>query len=245
MATRAVHIVIDAADPSRLAAFWAEALGWEVASDEPDEVVVAPAGFDYPNPAALPLVFVPVADLKAARNRVHLDLATTSDEHQAAEVERLLALGATRVDIGQGKVPWEVLADPEGNEFCVLEPRDVYLDSRPVAAVVIDSADPAANARFWAIAAGWEVHTSDPDFASLRAAGATGPYLELLRSPDAKTVKNRIHLDVAPARGGDTQVEAGRLRAAGAVSADVGQGEVTWVVLADPEGNEFCVLSPR
>lgn len=245
MTTRAVHIVVDAADPSRLAAFWAETFGWEVAADEPDEVVVAPAGFDYPNPEALPLVFVPVADLKTAKNRVHLDLATTSDEHQAAEVARLLALGATRVDIGQGKVPWEVLADPEGNEFCVLEPRDVYLDSRPVAAVVIDSADPAANARFWAIAAGWEVHRSDPDFASLRAAGGTGPYLELLRNPDAKTVKNRIHLDVAPARGGDTQVEAGRLRAAGAVSADVGQGDATWVVLADPEGNEFCVLSPR
>jgi len=157
----------------------------------------------------------------------------------------VLALGATRADIGQGKVPWEVLADPEGNEFCVLDPREVYLDSRPVAAVVIDSADPAANARFWAIAAGWEVHRSDPDFASLRATGGAGPYLELLRNTDAKPVKNRIHLDVAPPRGGDTRAEADRLRAAGAVPADVGQGEVTWVVLADPEGNEFCVLSPR
>jgi predicted enzyme related to lactoylglutathione lyase len=245
MATRAVHIVVDAADPSGLAAFWAAALGWDVTADEPDEVVVAPAGFDYPNPGALPLVFVPVGDPKAVKNRVHLDLATTSDEHQAAEVNRLLALGATRADMGQGKVPWEVLADPEGNEFCVLDPREVYLDARPIAAVVIDSADPGANARFWAIAAGWELHRSDPDFASLRAVKGTGPYLELLRNADAKTGKNRIHVDVAPPRGGNTQAEARRLQAAGAVPADVGQGDAPWVVLADPEGNEFCVLSPR
>ena len=245
MATRAVHIVIDAADPSRLAAFWAAALGWEVAADEPDEAVVEPAGFDYPGAGALPLVFVPVGDPKTGKNRVHLDLATTSTEHQAAEIARLLALGASRADIGQGEVPWEVLADPEGNEFCVLEPRKVYLDARPIAAVVTDSADPEANARFWAIAAGWELHESDPDFASLRAPGGTGPYLELLRNSDAKTGKNRIHVDVAPPRGGDMQAEARRLQAAGAVPADVGQGDATWVVLADPEGNEFCVLSPR
>jgi len=245
MATRAVHIVIDAADPSRLAAFWAAALGWEVAADEPDEAVVAPAGFEYPSPGALPLVFVPVGDPKTAKNRVHLDLATISEQHQAAEVERLLALGATRADIGQGTVPWEVLADPEGNEFCVLEPREVYLDARPIAAVVTDSAAPEVIARFWAIAADWELRRSEPDFASLRAPEGAGPYLELLRDTGAKNVKNRIHIDVAPPSGGDTQAEARRLQAAGAVRADVGQGDTTWVVLADPEGNEFCVLSPR
>lgn len=124
MATRAVHIVIDSADPSRLASFWADALGWELAADEPDEAVVWPAGFSYPGATALPLVFVPVPDPKTSKNRVHLDLATTSAEHQAAEVKRLLGLGAVRADIGQGQVPWAVLADPEGNEFCVLTPRD-------------------------------------------------------------------------------------------------------------------------
>jgi predicted enzyme related to lactoylglutathione lyase len=240
-----VHIVIDAADPSRLAAFWAAALGWEVVSDEPDEAVVEPSGFSYPGPAALPLVFVPVTDPKTGKNRVHLDVSTTSDEHQAAEVERLLALGATRADIGQGDVPWEVLADPEGNEFCVLDPRPGYMDARPIAAVVIDSHDPAQIARFWAAATGWEVRESGPDFASLRTAEGTGPYLEMLRTPDAKTAKNRIHVDVAPEPGADTQAEAGKLAEAGAVPVDIGQGEVRWVVLADPEGNEFCVLSPR
>ncbi|HKR71759.1 MAG TPA: VOC family protein, partial [Streptosporangiaceae bacterium] len=137
MPTRAVHMVIDAADPSALAAFWAAALGWEVAADEPDEVVVWPAGFSYPSPGVLPLVFVPVAEPKTGKNRLHLDLSTTSQQHQDAEVERVLALGATRADIGQGDVPFEVLADPEGNEFCVLDPREDYLDARPIAAVVL------------------------------------------------------------------------------------------------------------
>ncbi len=147
MPTRAVHIVVDAADPSALAAFWAAALGWEVepAADEPDEAVVVPGRVRVPGPAALPLVFVPVPDSKTGKNRLHLDLSTTSAQDQAAEVERLLALGAAHADIGQGEVPWEVLADPEGNEFCVLEPREVYMDARPVAAVVVDCARSAGR----------------------------------------------------------------------------------------------------
>jgi Glyoxalase-like domain len=68
-------------------------------------------------------VFVPAPEAKAVMNRIHLDLATESVAHQAAEVERLLDLGATSADIGQGDVPWVVLADPEGSEFCVLSPR--------------------------------------------------------------------------------------------------------------------------
>jgi predicted enzyme related to lactoylglutathione lyase len=123
VATRLVHIVVDAADPGRLARFWAAVLGWEIANEDADEVAIEPGGFSYPGPAALPLVFVPVPEPKTVKNRLHLDLATESAGHQAAEVERLLALGATPADTGQGDVPWIVLADPEGNEFCVLSPR--------------------------------------------------------------------------------------------------------------------------
>jgi hypothetical protein len=72
-----------------------------------------------------------------------------------------------------------------------------------------------------------------------------GPWLELLRSDDPKLVKNRVHLDVAPFAGDDHAAEVDRLRGLGATDADVGQGEQTWVVLADPQGGEFCVLSPR
>ena len=245
MATRLVHLVIDAADPGRLARFWAAALGWETVEEEDGEVVVWPPGFGYPDPAALPLVFVPVPEPKTVKNRLHLDLASESAADQAASVERLLGLGAVPADIGQGEVPWTVLADPEGNEFCVLDPRPVYRDTGPVAAVVADYADPSAVAGFWALASGWARASSTGSGVSLRSPRGVGPYLELLPSADAKTVKNRVHLDVAPYLGEDHAAAVQALTRAGAVPVDVGQGEVSWVVLADPEGGEFCVLSPR
>ncbi len=249
MPTRLVHLVIDAADPAGLARFWAAALGWEVAAEEEGEVDVWPDGYRYPDPVALPLVFVPVPEAKAGKNRVHLDLASESAAHQAAQVERLLALGAVRADIGQGDVPWQVLADPEGNEFCVLDPRSVYLGIGPVAAVVADCRDPGAVAGFWKLATGWVPGDSiaflSAGSVSLRSPAGVGPYLELLASADAKTVKNRIHLDVAPESGEDPAAAVAALRAAGARPADVGQGAASWTVLADPEGSEFCVLSPR
>ncbi len=245
MPTRLVHLVADANDPARLARFWAAALDWEIADEAADEVDVWPAGYRYPDPAAVPLVFVPVPEPKAGKNRVHLDLATTSLEHQAALVGRLQGLGARPLDIGQGEVPWVVLADPEGNEFCVLEPRPVYADTGPVAAILTDCASPAALAQFWAAAAGWPVAYAEDHICGLRSPAGVGPYLEFLRVPDLKSVKNRVHPDVAPYRGEDPAAEVSRLLDLGAVPADVGQGEVGWTVLADPEGNEFCVLSPR
>ena len=247
MPTRLVHLVVDANDPAAQARFWADALGWVVGDVADDEVDVWPEGYDYPDPVALPLVFVPVPEPKRVKNRVHLDLASTSAGHQAELVGRLRDLGATPADIGQGlDLPWTVLADPEGNEFCVLEPREMYMDTGPVAAVVTDCADPAGLAGFWTEAAGWPIARSRREIVSLRSPGEVGPYLEFLRVPDAKTVKNRWHADVAPFLGDDGPVEVARLGGLGAAPADVGQGpEVTWTVLADPEGNEFCVLTPR
>jgi hypothetical protein len=78
----------------------------------------------------------------------------------------------------------------------------------------------------------------------LRRARGVGPYLEFLRTPDVTTVSNRVHLDLVPGRGADQAAEVARLRILGATPVDVGQGDVPWVVLADPEGNEFCVLAP-
>jgi catechol 2,3-dioxygenase-like lactoylglutathione lyase family enzyme len=253
--TRLVHVEIDCADPARQARFWSAALGWEIGYEEPAglcqqekvvEAAVWPTGYSYPEPVALPLVFCTVPEAKATKNRLHLDLATASLEYQRSEVERLLRLGATAADIGQGDVPWTVLADPEGNEFCVLDPRPVYRDTGPVAAVVADCAEPADVADFWELASGFVRHESGDGFVSLRSPAGTGPFLELLRVPGRKTVKDRVHLDLRPWADAGQGAAVAELLAAGAAPADVGQGDdVPWTVLADPAGGEFCVLTPR
>ena len=124
MPTRLVQLVVDAADPAGLARFWSAALAWPVTFEDPDEVEIGPPDDDPAQAGQLPLVFVPVPDPKMSKNRVHLDVASTSEDHQAALVARLEGLGARRIDIGQpGDASWVVMADPEGNEFCVLTPR--------------------------------------------------------------------------------------------------------------------------
>jgi catechol 2,3-dioxygenase-like lactoylglutathione lyase family enzyme len=110
-------LTIDSRDPDALAEFWARVLNYEVIYRSPEgederEVVIAP-----PGETGQHVLFAQNPDAKVAKNRLHLDLRPGD---QAAEVERVLALGATHVDIGQGDVTWVVLADPEGNEFCIL-----------------------------------------------------------------------------------------------------------------------------
>ncbi|GGS85529.1 hypothetical protein GCM10010156_50100 [Planobispora rosea] len=109
------QVVVDAADPVSLGRWWADALGWKVINDASDEFEIRP------EPDRLPgLIFVPVPEPKTLKNRLHLDFRP---DDQEAEVERLLALGARPADVGQGEQSWIVLADPEGNEFCVLRER--------------------------------------------------------------------------------------------------------------------------
>jgi predicted enzyme related to lactoylglutathione lyase len=247
MPTRLHSVVFDAADPSALARFWAVATGWPVTYEEPDEVVVEPAEDDAGTPTepGLPLVFGRVDDPKVSKNRVHLDLNSRSAEEQREIVERLLAHGAEPADIGQADVRWVVLADPEGNELCVLDPRDEHARAGAVAAIVLDTPDPGALAAFWTEAAGWPIVAQGDDYAALAGPDGMGPRLELIQVTDPKVAKNRVHLDVAPYAADDHGAEVSRIRGLGASPADVGQGEQTWVVLADPDGNEFCVLSPR
>ncbi|MEU4682541.1 VOC family protein [Streptomyces xinghaiensis] len=245
MALRPVQVNIKALDASAVGRFWAEALGWSAHSPGVTTYVGPDDGLVWPDPVTLGIDIVPVPGSKTpAKNRMHLDLATTSAAHQAELVARLQALGATPADVGQGDVPWTVLTDPEGNEFCVLEPREVYRDTGPVAAVVVDCADPRAMARFWGEAVDWALHEVTGDQAVFRSAKGTGPYLEFLRTPGAKTAPDRVHLDLLPYPGDDKAAEAARLRALGATDLDLGRGDVPWTCLADPEGHEFCVLAP-
>jgi predicted enzyme related to lactoylglutathione lyase len=123
MPVRLHHVVIDTHDLPRLARFWTQALGWKILSEREREIVIGPD-----EEAPVGICFMPVTGVKAVKNRVHLDLTTSADDREA-EIERLLALGATRVDIGQtGAESWTVLADPEGNEFCVVRPKRTLID---------------------------------------------------------------------------------------------------------------------
>ncbi len=116
------HIVIDAHDLAALARFWAQVLDWRILSEREREVVIGP---DVT--AAVGICFMPATDGKIVKNRLHLDLAPNSADRDA-EIERILALGARRADVGQtGRESWTVLADPEGNEFCVLRPKTTLI----------------------------------------------------------------------------------------------------------------------
>ncbi len=118
MSVRIQCLCIDTADPSALATFWEQALGWRRTFEQPEEVCIEPPEGSREDGVVPDLLFLRVPDTKAVKNRLHIDLRP---EDQAAEVERLEQLGATRTDVGQGSdVSWIVMADPHGNEFCVL-----------------------------------------------------------------------------------------------------------------------------
>ena len=112
MALEWEQVVVEAEDAAALGRWWAEALGWVVVDDDPPVFEIRPTPDQVPG-----ILFLGTAGAKDAKNRLHLDFRP---DDQGAEVARLLAHGATRVDVGQGDVPWVVLSDPEGNEFCVL-----------------------------------------------------------------------------------------------------------------------------
>jgi predicted enzyme related to lactoylglutathione lyase len=118
MTVRWQSIVVNTTDPGRLATFWEQVLGWRRTHDSPEEVVLEPPAGSPEDGVSPDLVFGVVPEEKSVVNRLHIDLRP---DDQAAEVERVLGLGATYADVGQGDdVSWVVMADLDGNEFCVL-----------------------------------------------------------------------------------------------------------------------------
>jgi glyoxalase superfamily protein len=132
MVLRWYTVVVDCHDVRKQAAWWAEALDWKTIYETDTECVNIPGWVDQEAMSNTPwerigpgMVFVPVPEGKTVKNRLHLDLAPHTSQDRDAEIARLEALGATRVNVGQPDEPsWTVLADPEGNEFCVLSSRD-------------------------------------------------------------------------------------------------------------------------
>lgn len=127
MSLRIQSLCIDSTDPKIPADFWEKALGWRRTYEADDEIVLEPPAGSQADGVSPDLLFLKVPERKELKNRLHLDLRP---EDQAAEVERLEGLGASRISVGQGpEVTWVVMADPDGNEFCIL--RAVQAEDQP------------------------------------------------------------------------------------------------------------------
>ncbi|MFH8798081.1 VOC family protein [Streptomyces sp. NPDC017936] len=237
MSSRLFAISFDAHQPERLARFWSGVLGSE-RIDEWDDGVALQSG----NDAGYLLGFRPSRTRKTAQNRLHFDLTSSSLDDQQQTVARALGLGAQHADVGQEPdAAHVVLADPEGNEFCVLEPGNAFLAGCGfIGALACDGS--RAVGHFWSRALGWPlVWDQDEETAVQSPDGGTkitwgGPPL----MPDPG---KDLHLDLAP--NGDQQAEVERLLSLGAKRLDSAPGGNGAVLLADPDGNEFRVLTRR
>ena len=233
-------LTFDAHDPAGLGRFWSGVLGREVIDDPDGGVTVLPSVDKQ-----FPLRFVPSQEEKRGANQMHFDLTSAAAEDQDKTVARALELGGKHIDVGQ--LPEEghvVLADPEGNEFCVIEAGNNFTaDTDLIGALSSDGSQ--AVGYFWSEALGWPL-VWDQDEETAIQAPYGGSKIAWGGPPVApKLGKNRLHFDLAPPAGGDQQTEVDRLVSLGASRIDIGQGDVSWVVMADPDGNEFCVLTPR
>ncbi|HST49662.1 VOC family protein [Jatrophihabitans sp.] len=236
MTARLLALCFDANDPARLARFWAGLLGWEPAADRYGGTTLVPS-----DDTGFQIRFLPTQQQKTVQNQMHFDLTSTSLDDQQRTVAKALDLGARHIDVGQRpEEPHVVLADPEGNEFCVIEPGNGFLaDCGFVGAVACDGSQEVGY--FWSEALGWPL-VWDQDLQTAIRSPRGGPKITWGGPPlKPKTGKYRLHFDLAPPAGGDQLAEVERLVALGARRIDIGQGELDWVVMADPDGHEFCV----
>ncbi len=234
-----VALSVDANDPPGLARFWAGVLGWQPAGDPPGGATLLPG-----DDTGFALRFLPSRLPKTGQNRMHLDLTSTSLEDQQRTVARSLELGARHIDVGQRPEEGHVvLADPEGNEFCVIEPGNRFLaECGFVGALACDGSQEVGY--FWSAALGWPLVWDQDQETAIRSPHG-GPKITWGGPPlMPRTGRNRLHLDLAPPRDGDQRAEVDRLVDLGATVVDGDGREPDRVVLTDPDGNEFCVQGP-
>jgi predicted enzyme related to lactoylglutathione lyase len=240
MTCHLLALCFDANDPPRLARFWSGVLGWEMADDPQDGIALLPG-----DDTGFRIRFLPTQEQKTGPNQMHFHLTSTSLEDQQQTVARSLGLGARHIDVGQRPEEGHVvLADPEGNEFCVIEPGNNWLAGCGFfAELACDGSQETGY--FWSQTLGWPLVWDQDQETAIRSPHG-GPKISWGGPPlTPKTRKNRLRFDLAPPVDGDQQAEVDRLVSLGATRIDIGQGEVSWVVMADPDGHEFCVLTPR
>ncbi|SPF01556.1 VOC family protein [Streptomyces sp. MA5143a] len=233
-------LCFDASHPRDLAAFWAGVLGRRLSDDPRDGVAVLPAdghGFR--------LGFLPGDEPKTVANRIHFDLTSTSPENMRETVDRALRLGGRHIDIGQRPEEGHVvLADPDGNEFCVIPPGNAFLAGCGfLGALACDGSQ--AVGYFWSAALQWPLVWDQDEETAIQSPHG-GPKITWGGPPVApKHGRNRLHFDLAPPPGGDQRAEVDHLLSLGAKLLDPaphGDGRIT---MLDPDDNEFCVLTPR
>ncbi|MFD3404415.1 VOC family protein [Kribbella sp. NPDC058693] len=223
----------DAKNPAGLARFWAGLLDREVGADGTSVLPDNELGFV--------LRFLPTELDKERPNQTHFDLPSQTLEAQQAMVDRALQLGGRHLDIGQ--LPEEehvVLADPEGNEFCVIEPGNNFLAGTGVIGALSSDGTQAVG-YFWSKALEWPL-VWDQDEETAIQSPQGGPKISWGGPPvNPKAPKNRLHFDLVAS--GDAEAEVERLITLGATRHDGGQTHTDGIELADPDGNEFCILT--
>ena len=238
--TPALHaLCIDAQDPLRLARFWRGVLGWEIAQDTRDGTALLP----YDADDGFCIRFLPTEEPKTGQNRAHFDLTSRSLEDQQQTVERALRFGGRHVDVGQrGDEGHVVLGDPEGNEFCVIEPGNRFLaDCGQVGALACDGSQ--AVGYFWSEALGWPLVWDQDQETAIRSPHG-GPKITWGGPPlMPRSGRDRLHLDLAVPAGSEPAAEVDRLLSLGATRTGRGH-DAGSVRLADPDGNDFCLLPP-
>ncbi|WP_406079009.1 VOC family protein [Micromonospora sp. NBC_00858] len=231
MLARFKDLCLDAADPHTLGAFWGRMLDAEVVDLGDGDTRLDPRSARS-NAESIWVNRVPGP--RTGKTRVHLDLRLAG-----AEPAALLAAGARLLREPDGEVGWWVLADPEGNPFCAFPARE---GARPgLFELVVDAADPAAQAAWWSGVVGGTVEYGLGNASVVGAAGFPWDHWVFNGVPEPKTVKNRLHWDVDL-----VDPEPMALIEAGATLLREPIDEAHWWwVLADPEGNEFCAFAPR
>jgi catechol 2,3-dioxygenase-like lactoylglutathione lyase family enzyme len=238
MTARLFALCFDARDPHGLARFWSGVLGWEPVDDQRYGVSLLPS-----DDTGFRLRFAQRDGPKTGPNQYHLDLTSGSLEAQRETVDRVLELGGRHLDIGQGPdVEHVVMADPEGNELCVIEPGNAFLaDCGFVGALSGDGS--AECGRFWSAALGWPLVWDQDEETAIRSPYG-GPKVTWGGPPyRPRAGVERVRLELAAAEG-ELADEVDRLVALGASRVDIEQEDVGWVVLADPDGHEFGVGGP-
>src|SRR3954471_1510859 len=232
MTSQLSALCFDANDPLVLARFWGGVLGWGMADDLSDGITLLPS-----DDTGFRIRFLPTQEPKTGPNQMHFDLTSTSLEDQQRTVARALALGGRYLDIGQGDVAHVVLADPEGNEFDVIEPGNGFLAGCGfIGALSSDGSQQVGY--FWSEALSWPLVWDQDEETAIQSPHG-GPKITWGGPPVRRKIgRNRLHFDLAPV-GGDREAEVDRLVSLGATRLAAGSGGS--VAMADPDGNEFCI----